>query len=243
MKYILLIPTLNEIEGLRAIMPRIKKEWLDPWTNGIMFVDGGSTDGTVDYIRSLGYEPIQHTEKGLWAEMQNAVIQTDADVIITFSPDNNSIPELIPALIAEMKKGYDMVVVSRYAKGACSYDDDIVTAFGNWMFTKAINVLFGSKYTDTLCIFRAWRTNMFFDLGFHSVKSRQYITGGMEPLLCIRAAQAGLRCGEIPGVEPKRIGGVRKMSPLRCGWGILIQIAGEFLRFDLRGAPCRRLMK
>ena len=51
MKITLLIPTLNEIEGMKAIMPRIKKEWIDQ----ILIVDGGSIDGTVEYAKKNGY--------------------------------------------------------------------------------------------------------------------------------------------------------------------------------------------
>ena len=40
----LLVLTLNEIDGMRQIMPNIKKEWVDE----IVIVDGGSTDGTVN---------------------------------------------------------------------------------------------------------------------------------------------------------------------------------------------------
>ena len=38
----LLVPTLDEIEGMRKIMPRIQRDWCDQ----ILVVDGGSTDGT-----------------------------------------------------------------------------------------------------------------------------------------------------------------------------------------------------
>ena len=52
MKVTLLIPTLNEIDGMKTIMPRIKPEWCDQ----ILIVDGQSTDGTVDYARQQGYD-------------------------------------------------------------------------------------------------------------------------------------------------------------------------------------------
>ena len=35
--------TLDEIDGVSAIMPQVKKEWAEQ----IDFVDGGSTDGTI----------------------------------------------------------------------------------------------------------------------------------------------------------------------------------------------------
>ncbi len=48
MKVTLLALTLNEIDGVRAIMPRISREWFDQ----ILILDGGSTDGTVEWART-----------------------------------------------------------------------------------------------------------------------------------------------------------------------------------------------
>ena len=44
MKSALIIPTLNEIDGMKEVGPKIKKEWVAE----IIIVDGGSTDGTVE---------------------------------------------------------------------------------------------------------------------------------------------------------------------------------------------------
>ena len=41
MKLTLLIPTMNEIDGVKVIMPQIQRNWVDE----ILIVDGGS-DGT-----------------------------------------------------------------------------------------------------------------------------------------------------------------------------------------------------
>ena len=69
-------------------------------------------------------------------------------------------PEKIPELVAKMRQGHDMVIASRYKDDATSEDDDIVTAFGNWLFTKTINLLFGGSYTDVMAIFRANKKDM-----------------------------------------------------------------------------------
>ena len=46
----LLLPTLNEIEAVSVIVPQIRKEWVDE----IICIDGGSTDGTVEFMQQHG---------------------------------------------------------------------------------------------------------------------------------------------------------------------------------------------
>ena len=225
----LLVPTLDEIEGVRAIMPRVRREWCDQ----ILFVDGRSTDGTAEYAREQGYEVIVQKEKGIRFAYIEAIPHVRGNVVITFSPDGNSIPELIPTLIEKMREGYDMVIVSRYLSGAKSEDDDLVTAFGNWLFNQAINRLHGGRYTDCMVMFRAWRRALFEELDLHKEESyvpleRLFFTRiGVEPLLSVRSAKRKLRVTEIPGDEPPRIGGERKLQILRWGSAYMCQVVRE----------------
>ena len=155
------------------------------------------------------------------------------DVILTFSPDGNSIPDLIPACIEKMKEGYDMVIVSRYAKGAKSYDDDSVTSFGNWMFTFLINLFHGGHYTDAMVIYRAYKKNLIYDLDLDKDSSYEreeklFKTRiSWEPLLSVRAAKRKLKVAEVPGDEPKREGGERKLQVLRWGAAYLYEVLRE----------------
>src|SRR5947209_2381579 len=109
MKTTLLVATLNEIEGMKAIMPRVKPEWCDQ----ILVMDGGSTDGTIEYAKECGYEVYVQKKKGFREGYKETLPLIRGDVLLTFSPDGNSIPELIPDLLAKMKEGYDMVIASR----------------------------------------------------------------------------------------------------------------------------------
>src|SRR3990172_10183794 len=105
MKTTLFVPTLNEIDGMRVIMPRVKREWVDE----ILVLDGGSTDGTVEYAKDHGYPVLMQRCKGTRYAYNEALAQIQSGIVIPFSPDGNSIPELIPPLIEKSKEGYDMV--------------------------------------------------------------------------------------------------------------------------------------
>ena len=225
----LLIPTLNEIGGMREVMPRIKREWYDQ----LIIVDGGSRDGTLEYAKENGYFVLTQKKGGLRHAYIEALEHIKGDIVITFSPDGNSIPEIIPELVQKMKEGHDMVIVSRYARGARSDDDDGITAFGNWMFTSLINFFFGAKYTDSFVMFRAWKKEIFYALDLHkdesySLEERIFRTKiGVEPLLSIRAAKRKLQCADIPGDEPPRIGGERKLKIFQWGSAYLFEVFRE----------------
>lgn len=229
LKVTLLVFTLNEINGMRAVMPKIDKSWCDQ----IIIIDGDSKDGTIEYAKANGYFLLQQKTKGLRNGFIEALPYVKGDALITFSPDGNSKPELIPLLIGKLREGYDMVIASRYAKGAKSYDDDMITAFGNWLFTNLINLIYGSKYTDAFVILRGYKKSVVYDLDLdkeesYAFEERLYRTKiGLEPLLSIRAAKRKLKCIDIPGDEPPRIGGERKLEIIPWGMAYMTQVFKE----------------
>ena len=229
MKTTLLVPTLNEIEGMKAIMPKIQRDWV----NQVLILDGGSTDGTIEWSKQMGYEVYVQKERGLRQGYGEVWPLIRGEIVITFSPDGNSIPELIPQLTAKIHEGYDMVIASRYLPPAKSADDSWLTGLGNWTFTFLINTLHGGHLTDSFVMYRAYRTQLPVELDIfkdesHRTPERLFHTRvGVEPLLSVRALKCKCKVGEIPGDEPPRIGGKAKLQVWRWGAAYLFQVIRE----------------
>lgn len=215
----LFIPTLNERKSMETIMPKVERSLFTQ----ILVSDGNSKDGTADYAKSLGYDVHLQRQRGIRHAYIEAWPMIRGDYVITFSPDGNCPPEDLSRLIEKVREGYDMVIASRYLPPAKSEDDGLITGFGNWLFTRTVNLLHGGHYTDAMTIYRIYRTSLFPELGLdqdsaYTLPEKLYFTKmGIEPLLSVRAARAKCKVGEIPSDEPKRIAGDAKVQVLRWG--------------------------
>ena len=134
-----------------------------------------------------------------------------------------------------MDEGYDMVIASRYLPPASSADDDFMSGIANWGFTKAINVLYGGRYTDAMTLYRAYSKAMYDDLQIHDLRAywperRLGIQFGIEPLLAMRAARKGYRIGEIPSDEPPRIHGESRVHKYRGAVVLTAQLLTDWRR-------------
>ena len=193
-------------------------------------------------MHPLGYivgqeEPLDPTCEVVLMSIDGNVIKTipvEKDVnAITFSPDGNCPVEFIPAILNKMNEGYDLVIGSRYLGSAKSEDDDLLTGFGNWLFTGTVNLLHRASYTDAMVIYRAFRRQLVEELDLDAEESyllpeRLFHTViSWEPLMSVRAAKAHKRIAEVAVGEPPRIGGERKLQIWRWGAAYYFQFLRE----------------
>ena len=123
----IIIPTIDEIDGVIEILPQINKQWAET----MVFVDGGSTDGTVEKAQEMGFDVIHQHNKGEGNAMRIGTDSTESDFVLFFSPDGNDLPEDIPKLIQKTKEGHDVVHISRFGKNSVSDDAGWLDRFGN----------------------------------------------------------------------------------------------------------------
>jgi len=219
MSVAIIILTLNEIDGVKSLLPSIQKEWADE----IVIVDGGSTDGTIEECEKMGFEVVIQKNKGHGGAILTGVNHTKSDQIVIWSPDGNHEPEEIPKLIEKMKEGFDQVLISRFGKGSINEDAGYVDGFGNKMFAFITNVLFGGLWTDSLNESRIISRKAMMDLKFDALQMNS------TQQMSIRGSKLNQRICEIVGNERTRIGGKRKMNSVPVGALLSKSIIKEFI--------------
>jgi glycosyltransferase involved in cell wall biosynthesis len=224
--------TLNEIDGVTDVFPKLPVHAIDE----VLVVDGGSTDGTLEFFASRGVRVIRQERRGRGEAFRLAALHARHDNLVFFSPDGNENPDDIPTLIAGLAAGQDMVIASRFMVGASSEDDDkflfASRRWGNLTFTWLANVLCGRRglwITDTINGYRAITKTAFQRL---APDAEGY---AIEFQMSIRALQLGLRVQEVPTQEAPRIGrGVSKLNAIPVGLKFLALLMREWARPRVR---------
>src|SRR3989338_2296788 len=207
--------TLNEITGVRRLCDAIPFAAFDE----AFVLDGGSTDGTVEYLTARGIRVIPQARRGKGTAFCDAVRLARGERVVFFAPDGNEDPRDILPLLHKRREGYDLAVASRFLPGAADEDAGKwfpLRRWGNLGFTWIANRLWnrGPYVTDTINGFLAITKTAFARLqptalGFN-----------IEFQIAIRAMKLGLRVAELPSREGPRLGGRSKAGTLRTGWDL-----------------------
>ena len=91
-RVMILLPTLDEAEGLAQILPRIpvKKLSMKGWEIETLVIDGGSEDGTKDIAERFGCNFMLQQGKGKGAAMRLGFLQflkSNCDALVMFDAD------------------------------------------------------------------------------------------------------------------------------------------------------------
>lgn len=229
MKRTLVLLTLNEIEGVTALFDRIPFDAADE----TLVVDGGSSDGTVEFFTRRGVRVVGQEKRGRGEAFRIAFASATGDVLCFFSPDGNEDPADIPRLFAAVAAGADMAIARRFGAGARNEEDDQTLRWRAWAnqgFTLLANLAFNlpnvlrdrSAYVqDTINGYRAITRDAFQRL---AVDAEGFL---IEYQMSMRAMKLGLRIAEIPTLEQARIGGQSTASSLPTGLRFVRGLARE----------------
>ena len=152
------MPCLNEEEAIGACIEKIQRTFAQSGLRGeVVVCDNGSTDRSVAIAQRLGarvvHEPARGYGnaylKGFAGARGRYLMMGDADDTYDFT----MIPEFLSALRDE---GYEFVTGSRYLGGGDRNINALHRWLGNPALTRTLNSLFGTRYTDVYCGFRAF---------------------------------------------------------------------------------------
>jgi dolichol-phosphate mannosyltransferase len=213
----IVVPVLDERVGTEWLLGSAGA-WKAPWPWELIFVDGGSSDGTralfeslPEALRAIYMEP-GHGLAGAWKAGLKAA---RGQIRVTMDGDGVHALDSIPELVARIERGSDLVIANRYGPGGSgmprrSWSDRLASRIAalSWSRRYAPGVM------DPLHGFRARSQRL-----YETVAPRlQAVDGnvfmGWETAW---AKDAGLRVTEVPLRYGRRVGGKDKKSLVREG--------------------------
>ena len=196
--------TLNEIDGLRQCWDELPLDEFEL----VVAVDGGSTDGSREFMAERGVPILDQPIAGRGVAFRVAAEASTTERMVYYSPDGNEDPADIVRLDDLILNGADLAIASRFAVGSVNEETDAIRARArvNQTLTWVANKLFnhGPYVTDTINGFRAMRRTALLDMNT-TVKRFP-----IEYQISIRAMRRRWKIEEVATIEGQRAGGESK---------------------------------
>ena len=218
------IPVYNEVDNLRALLDELA-EVLVPIARPfeIIVIDDGSRDGTSELLRELAIERAYlkgiflRRNFGQTAAFDAGFRSAAGGIVVTLDGDLQNDPRDIPAMIARLEEGHDMVVGWRRDRKDAMVLRKLPSAVANWIVRKAT----GTRIHDLGCSLRVYRREIAEELRLY---------GEMHRFISVIADNMGARIAEVEVRHRPRRAGVSKYGLRRSVKVILDLMTVLFLR-------------
>ena len=157
--------------------------------------------------------------------IRQAFEKASGEIILMIDADGSMRPEEIPLFINEIYSGADVVKGSRFMDGGGSEDITLIRTIGNTFFTKLVNLIWRTNFTDLCYGYMAFKKEKIKEL-FPKLKSEGF---SIETEIVIKSIKLGYKIVEVPSLELKRRYGLSKLNWIVDGAKILYQIFKETL--------------
>ena len=118
----------NEVEGCRLDVPRLPRGDFDE----VFAIDGGSNDGTVEYLEAQGIPVYRQRRRSLNAAYADAVDRACSEAVVIVFPKGTIDPAFATECCRHLEAGYDLVIASRNLPGAHNEEDEKLFKIRKW---------------------------------------------------------------------------------------------------------------
>jgi glycosyltransferase involved in cell wall biosynthesis len=198
----LVIPVYNEEENLPLLYDQIQKV-LKPVRKAweIVFVDDGSTDRSLEVLKSLTKRNPQRVRVvsfrrnfGQTAAITAGIDHSVGEIIVLLDADLQNDPADIPKLLTKLDEGYDLVSGWRKDRKDNRLTRTIPSALANWIISRVTGV----HLHDFGCTLKAYHRDAL--EGFR-------LYGEMHRFIPVFAHSVGARIAELPvSHHPRKFG-------------------------------------
>jgi glycosyltransferase involved in cell wall biosynthesis len=219
----IIVPVYNELDSLHRLssslgdIMRISGESYE-----ILYVDDGSTDGSGPYLEALASRDprtklVQFSRNfGQTAALAAGFDYAEGDIVISTDADMQNDPADIPAILAKLQEGYDVVSCWRRNRQDPWLTRVLPSKLANWI----ISHVSGVRLHDYGCTLKGYRRNIIRHIRLY---------GEMHRFIPIYASWAGAKVGEIQVRHHPRLGGRSKYGLSRIYKVILDLITVKML--------------
>lgn len=211
-----LLPTYDEVDNLRPMVERLRKALPDAQ---IMVLDDNSPDGTGRLADELAAGDPEHVvavhrprKGGLGAALRDGfrrAIDDGFEIAVTMDVDFSHDPDDVPRLVAEVEKGADICIGSRYVPGGSTPDWALIRRIISRGGNIYARTLLGSPLRDMTAGFKAYRTSF---LDAFGAPNRTTVGYCFQIEMVYFAWRLGFRVVEVPIEFRDRRVGQSKMS-------------------------------
>lgn len=215
------VPVLNEEASLEALYTEISHTLNDVDEFEVIFVDDGSTDGSGSVLSRLHDTSTNvvavrlRRNFGKAAALQAGFIEASGDYIVTIDGDLQDDPTEIPAMLAKLDEGFDLVSGWKTRRN----DPFLRRLFSRW-FNWATGLVSGVHLHDVNCGLKAYRAE---------VLEGMRLYGELHRFIPVLAAYRGFRVAEMPVNHRARQHGRSRYGPERYLRGFFDLLSVTFM--------------